>query len=145
MHIPAKAGGIYMSFTGKCCSAAFAAMALAAEASWDPGEPVITYWHGPGGCRHGQDYVPLTDFWAKQLKEGGFNTVWTTRPEELDLAARYGFRAICDYRNERTIHVKAPRPAERLDPSTRKWTSAGKEFDLVLPRGGGFLLRLAAQ
>lgn len=48
----------------------------------------------------------------------------------------------CDYRTERTIHVKAPRPAERFDPSTRAWTPVGKEFDLALPRGGGILLRL---
>ena len=83
-----------MSLSGKWCSAALAAMALAVEASWDPGEPVVTYWHGPGGCHQGRDYIPLDDFWAKQLKEGGFNTVWATRPEELDLAARYGFRVI---------------------------------------------------
>ena len=51
----------------------------------------------------------------------------------------------CDYGTERTIHVKAPRPAERLDPATRTWTSVGIEFDLALPRGGGFLLRLAPE
>ena len=49
----------------------------------------------------------------------------------------------CDYGAERTIHVKAPRPAERLDPATRTWTPVGAEFDLALPRGGGFLLRFA--
>ena len=59
-----------MSVTEKCCSAALAAMALAAEASWNPGEPVVTYWYGPGCCRNGRDYIPLDDFWAKQLKEG---------------------------------------------------------------------------
>ena len=73
---------------------ALAALAFAAEASWNPGEPVVTYWYGPGCCRNGRDYIPLNDFWAKQIKEGGFNTVWATRPEELDLAARYGFRVI---------------------------------------------------
>lgn len=77
-----------------------AALAAASAASganagaWDPGEPVVTYWYGPGCCRQGRDYVPLDDFWARQLKDGGFNTVWATRPEELDLAARYGFRVI---------------------------------------------------
>lgn len=59
--------------------------------SWDSGEPVTTYWFGPG-CP-GQN-EPLTDFWAKQLKEGGFNTVWANTPEELDIAAKYGLRAI---------------------------------------------------
>ncbi len=71
-----------------------AAAALAAGASWDPGAPVVTYWYGPGCCRNGRDYIPLDDFWARQLKEGGFNTVWATRPEELDMAANYGFRVI---------------------------------------------------
>ena len=58
---------------------------------WEPGEPVTTYWFGPG-CP-GQN-EPLTDFWARQLKEGGFNTVWANSPEELDVAAKYGLRAI---------------------------------------------------
>ena len=58
---------------------------------WDPGEPVTTYWFGPG-CP-GQN-EPLTDSWARQLKEGGFNTVWANTPEELDVAARHGLRAI---------------------------------------------------
>ena len=66
--------------------------AASAWASWNQGEPVTTYWFGPG-CpgKHG---LPMTDFWAKQLKEGGFNTVWANTPEELDLAAKYGFRVI---------------------------------------------------
>ena len=59
-------------------------------AAWDPGEPVTTYWAGPGFPGNER----LSDRWLAQLKEGGFNTVWATRPEELDLAARYGFRVI---------------------------------------------------
>ena len=51
-----------MSFSGKCCSAAaLAAIALASEATWDPGAPVVTYWYGPGCCRTGRDYVPLDE------------------------------------------------------------------------------------
>ena len=65
---------------------------LAAGAAWNPGEPVTTYWFGPG-CP-GKYGMPLTDFWAKQLKEGGFNTVWANTPEELDIVAKYGLRAI---------------------------------------------------
>ena len=59
-------------------------------AAWNPGEPVTTYWAGPGFPGNER----LSDRWLVQLKEGGFNTVWATRPEELDLAARYGFRVI---------------------------------------------------
>ena len=65
---------------------------LAAGAAWDPGEPVTTYWFGPG-CP-GKYGMPMTDAWAKQLKEGGFNTVWANTPEELDIAAKYGLRVI---------------------------------------------------
>ena len=66
-------------------------LAGVAFAAWEPGEPVTTYWFGPG-CP-GQEQT-LTDAWAKQLKEGGFNTVWASRPEELDIAAKYGLRVI---------------------------------------------------
>ena len=76
---------------------------------WDPGQPVVTYWYGPGCCRNGRDYIPLDDFWAKQIKEGGFNTVWATRPEELDLAARYGFRVIYATRTTRKPWPRSPR------------------------------------
>ena len=63
-----------------------------ADAAWEPGEPVTTYWFGPGfPGRYG---MPLTDFWAEQLRDGGFNTVWASTPEELDIAARHGLRAI---------------------------------------------------
>ena len=67
--------------------------ACAAEtvcAAWNPGEPVTTYWAGPGFPGNER----LSDRWLAQLKEGGFNTVWAMTPEELDLAAKYGMRAI---------------------------------------------------
>ena len=49
-----------------------------------------------------------------------------------------------DYTKERTIHVKAPAPLERFDPAARIWSPVGSaETDLALPKGGGFLLRLA--
>ena len=67
-------------------------LAAAAQAAWNPGEPVVTYWFGPG-CP-GQAQTPLNDTWAKQLKDGNFNTVWASSPEELDVAAKHGLRAI---------------------------------------------------
>ena len=66
-------------------------------AAWEPGEPVVTYGDGPGGPEVGPGgprLSRLTDAWLLQLKEGGFNTVWATAPDELDLAARHGVRAI---------------------------------------------------
>ena len=48
----------------------------------------------------------------------------------------------CDYRKDRTLHIKAPSAAERFDPRSGKWSPTGDEFDLALIRGGGVLLRL---
>jgi hypothetical protein len=73
---------------------ACALCAVSAWAAWNPGEPVVTYWFGPGCPGKAEKTTPLTDTWAKQLKEGGFNTVWASSPEELDIAAKYGFRVI---------------------------------------------------
>ena len=70
----------------------FGLCAASAWAQWNPGEPVVTYWFGPG-CP-GPKNVKMTEAWAAQLKEGGFNTVWANTPEELDIAAKYGLRAI---------------------------------------------------
>ena len=55
-------------------------------AAWNPGEPVTTYWAGPGFPGNER----LSDRWLAQLKEGGFNTVWAMTPEELDLALMRG-------------------------------------------------------
>lgn len=70
------------------------ALVFSAGAAWEPGEPVTTYWFGPGCPGTNSIALPMTDIWAKQLKEGGFNTVWARNPEELDIAARHGLRAI---------------------------------------------------
>ena len=60
---------------------------------WNPGEPCVTYWWGPG-CPTRKCAWPLTDSWAEQLVEGGFNTAWASSSEDLDVAARHGLRAI---------------------------------------------------
>ena len=70
------------------------ALAFSAGAAWDPGESVTTYWFGPGCPGTNKYALAMTDAWAKQLKEGGFNTVWASTPGELDIAAKYGLRAI---------------------------------------------------
>ena len=49
-----------------------------------------------------------------------------------------------DYAKARTIHVKAPAPLERFNALKGAWSPVGSdETDLALPKGGGFLLRLA--
>ena len=71
-----------------CFAASLAAQVLCA--AWDPGEPVTTYWGGPGF----PGAMKLSDAWLEQLKEGGFNTVWATTTNELALAAKHGMRVI---------------------------------------------------
>ena len=87
--------------------------ACAASAAWDPGEPVVTYWGGPGFVGIPRNPSKLTDRWAEQLKEGGFNLVWTTSREELDVAARHGLRAIFDP-EMLNVDVRDPRQAAAL-------------------------------
>ncbi|MBR3221172.1 MAG: hypothetical protein IKF72_02990 [Kiritimatiellae bacterium] len=48
----------------------------------------------------------------------------------------------CDYRKDRTLHIKAPTAAERFDALAGTWSPVGAEFDLLIVRGGGALLRL---
>ena len=79
---------------------ACALCAVSAWAAWNPGEPVVTYWFGPGCPGNAEKTTPLTDTWAKQLKEGGFNTVWASSPEELDIAAKHGKNVLLDFRPE---------------------------------------------
>lgn len=54
-----------------------------AAPAWKPGVPVVSYWSGPA----------LTDAVAQQMAEGGFNLVWCTSEQELDIAQRHGLRA----------------------------------------------------
>ena len=49
-----------------------------------------------------------------------------------------------DYRKARTIHVAAPVALERFNVLTGIWLPVGStQADLVLPKGGGGLLRFA--
>ena len=123
--------------------AAFAVGAtLCAGAAWDPGEPVTTYFGGPG-CFWKKERI--TDFWAKQLKEGGFNTVWAKTPEELDVAAKYGLRAI--YKVDVSDPLRKEPLAERVnrvkrhpalylyefcdEPSAEKFAALGREKEFI--------------
>ena len=57
---------------------------------WQVGEPMVTYWAGPGS------HTKLTDETATQLKAGGWNVGWAKHPEELDLYDRHGLRVILE-------------------------------------------------
>ena len=88
------------------------ALAAMKTGGWEHGDPVTTYWFGPG-CP-GTNSVAMTDKWAAQLKEGGFNTVWASTPEELDIATRHGLRAIyCIDPNTEWAKVDLDDPAQR--------------------------------
>ena len=60
-----------------------------ATSAWTVGDPIVTYWAGPG---YGGT-VPLTDASAKQMVDVGMNLVWASSAAELDVAQRHGLRA----------------------------------------------------
>ena len=51
--------------------------------AWKIGTPIVTYWPGP---------QPVTEEFARQLAEGGWNLAWCNE-KELDVAERHGLRA----------------------------------------------------
>ena len=64
--------------------------AHAATSEWTMGDPIVTYWAGPGY----DGMVPFTDAVARQMVELGINLVWTGTAAEVDLAGREGLRAL---------------------------------------------------
>lgn len=85
-------------------------MAVAAtakpEANWEIGDPIVTYWAGPG------DTMPLDDQAAAQLRAGGWNLGWTKKPADLDLYHRYGIRVMLEVG---TPDVDDPAQVKSLD------------------------------
>ena len=62
-----------------------------AQTTWSIGDPVVTYWAGPG---YDEKTGPLTDEAAKQMVDLGMNLVWAGSAKELDVAKRHGLRAL---------------------------------------------------
>ena len=62
---------------------------VAAADGWRVGEPIVTYWAGPGYPGGG----PLDDAAAARLAAGGWNLAWCNE-KELDVAARHGLRGL---------------------------------------------------
>jgi len=77
-----------------------------ASAPWKIGEPIVTYWFGP----------PLTDAVAQQMAEGGWNLVWCTSEEQLDVAQRHGLRAML----QNPLFSPRHTPAVLDDPAQRE-------------------------
>lgn len=69
---------------------AFSAAAVRAEGPWTVGEPIVTYWAGPGYPGGG----PLDDAAAERIAAGGWNLAWSSTVEDLDAARRHGLRAM---------------------------------------------------
>ena len=108
------------SRTCRLLTAMAAGSTLTVCADWNPGEPVTTYWAGPGFPLAER----LSDRWLAQLKEGGFNTVWAMTPAELDLAAKYGMRAIykpkelCD--RKISLNIDDPAAASAMEAMVKR-------------------------
>ena len=72
---------------------ALAAIPLSAHShaadAWRVGDPIVSYWAGPGS----PGLAELNDAAATQLAEGGWNLVWC-RERELDVAQRHGLRGL---------------------------------------------------
>jgi len=58
------------------------------DTKWRIGEPIVTYWAGPGS------HSELNDTTAAQLAAGGWNLGWADKPEHLDIYYRHGMRAM---------------------------------------------------
>ena len=60
----------------------------AAQPAWSVGDPIVTYWAGPGS------HNVLDDTAAAQLVAGGWNLAWGDTPEHLATAHRHGLRVL---------------------------------------------------
>lgn len=66
-----------------------------AISAWNIGDPIVTYWAGPGY----DGSVPLTDAVAAQMVDVGMNVVWAASAEEVVVAGRHGLRAMYQNRS----------------------------------------------
>ncbi|MDD4872515.1 MAG: hypothetical protein PHR77_18350 [Kiritimatiellae bacterium] len=73
-----------------------------AASTWKLGAPVVTYWAGPA----------MTDVVAKQMADGGFNLVWCTSEQEMNVAQQNGLRA--------QFHSGLISPASLDNPAARE-------------------------
>ena len=60
------------------------------RSAWKIGDPIVTYWAGPGFPAGGP---PLTDSAAQRLADGGWNLVWC-QEGTLQVVRRHGLRGL---------------------------------------------------
>lgn len=81
-----------------------------AAGEWKMGDPIVTYWAGPGYPGGGE----LTDDAAIQLAGGGWNLVWC-HENELDVAARHGLRGLLTSSLLSPASLESPERLAELD------------------------------
>jgi hypothetical protein len=69
-------------------SCTFAISPRSVDAAWSIGDPIVTYYAGPG-----REY-PQNNASATQLAEGNWNLVWAKTVAELNVANAHGLRAM---------------------------------------------------
>ncbi len=86
----------------------FTAIASAASqgARWTVGEPIVTYWVGPG------QHYPVNDQTVRPLRAAGYNLGWAAQPADLDVYHRNGIRALLVIG---TPDVDVPEQKSKLD------------------------------
>ena len=97
------------------------AKAVAPDDGWQMSDPIVTYWAGA---------MPMTDFAAKQLADGGWNLAWATSRDQkdgvsmvdhlvsqLDILQRHGLRGIVGLGKYLSRDEKAPQTLD--DPKLK--------------------------
>lgn len=77
---------------------------------WSIGNPIVSYWAGPGYPGAGD----LTDAAATQMAEGGWNLVWCEE-KELDVVQRHGLRGLITSDLLAPATLGDPKQKEALD------------------------------
>jgi len=99
---------------------------------WSIGEPIVTYWAGPG------THMPVNDLTAAQLRAGGWNLAWTEKPEDLDLYHRHGLRAMLIIRTPDVTDAEKARKLEALVQSVRSHPALYAYYLVDEPGAGAF-------
>ncbi len=63
-------------------------LAASGGQKWTLGEPIVTYWAGPG------THMAVSERTAQQLAAGGWNLAWAKNPEDLDIYHEQGLRVM---------------------------------------------------
>lgn len=111
------------------------AQTTAPSSQWTTGDPIVTYWAGPGVT------MPVNDQSLEELLAGGWNVAWIRHPEDLDLCARHGLRAMLEIDGP---DVDDPKQAATLDALVSKVRNhpALYEYFITDEPGAGYFPKL---